>query len=310
MKSIDMINKKDSETYKNKLKRAFFILAMVFVPLLNFLVFYIYVDFNSILMAFQKSNMYGEVIYTLEWFKLVIEGIFVKKDILIYLRNTMYYFCTSLFILMPLTALIAYFIYKKIFMYKFFRVVFFLPSIFSTVVLVTIYKNIMGIEGPIAQLFAQINNLDAIPDFFNSRKYATGAILLYCVWTGFGTNLILMIGAMTRIPEDVLEAAQLDGISWGRELVSIIIPLIWPTFTTLIVMTFVGIFTSSGPILLFTRGEWDTSTLSYFIFQQVYFGGGNQEYAAAVGIFFTVLAVPIILTVKKLMERWQDAVEY
>ena len=160
------------------------------------------------------------------------------------------------------------------------------------------------------QIFAQKNNLASIPDFFNDPAYATPAIISYCIWTGFGTNLILMTGAMARIPEDVLEAAQLDGISWGRELISIILPMIWPTFTTLIVMTFVGIFTSSGPILLFTRGEWDTGTISYFIFQQVYFGGGNQEYAAAVGIFFTIIAVPIILLVKKLMERWQDAVEY
>jgi len=309
MKSSSLTND-NKEIRRNKLMRAIFIIAMIIVPILNFLVFYLYVNFNSILMAFQKTDVFGNTTYTLEWFELTLKGLFVTGEMLLYLRNTMYYFCTSLFVIMPLTALIAYFIYKKIFMYKFFRVIFFLPSIFSAVVLVTVYKQILGIEGPIATFFAQKNNLASIPDFFNDPAYATPAIISYCIWTGFGTNLILMTGAMARIPEDVLEAAQLDGISWGRELISIILPMIWPTFTTLIVMTFVGIFTSSGPILLFTRGEWDTGTISYFIFQQVYFGGGNQEYAAAVGIFFTIIAVPIILLVKKLMERWQDAVEY
>ena len=303
---------KDNETQikKNKFKRAIFIIAMIIVPMANFLLFYVYVNASSILMAFQKTTLMGDRILTLDWFKLIIEGLFVRKDMLLYLENTMYYFLTSLLVVLPLTTLIAYFIYKKIFMYKFFRIMFFLPSIFSAVVLTTIFKQILGLEGPIASKFAEIFNLTATPEFFNDSKYATGAILAYCVWTGFGTNLILMAGAMARIPEDVLEAGQLDGVSWIKELSAIIIPLVWPTFTTLIVLTFVGIFTASGPILLFTKGQYDTSTISYFIFSQVYFGNGSKEYAAAVGLFFTVFSVPIIVGIKKLMERWQDAIEY
>ena len=306
------IIKNDTDVYvrKSKLKRAIFIIAMIFVPIAHFLLFYVYVNASSILMAFQKSTLKGDKILTLEWFNLIIEGLFVRKDMLLYLENTMYYFLTSLLIILPLTTFIAYFIYKKIFMYKFFRIIFFLPSIFSAVVLTTIFKQFLGLEGPVAAKFAQIFNLEIIPKFFNDPKYATGAILVYCIWTGFGTNLILMIGAMARIPEDILEAGQLDGVSWIKELTSIILPLIWPTFTTLIVLTFVGIFTASGPILLFTKGQYDTTTISYFIFSQVYFGNGSKEYAAAVGLFFTVFAVPIILGIKKIMERWQDAIEY
>ena len=309
-KSAIINNDTDAYTRKNKIKRAIFIIAMIIVPMANFLVFYLYVNANSILMAFQKSTLKGDKKFTLEWFELIIEGLFVRKDMLLYLKNTMYYFLTSLLVILPFTTFIAYFIYKKIFMYKFFRIMFFLPSIYSAVVLTTIFKQFLGLEGPIATNYAQIFNLAAIPEFFNDPKYATGAILVYCIWTGFGTNLILMVGAMARIPEDILEAGQLDGVSWGRELSSIILPLIWPTFTTLIVLTFVGIFTASGPILLFTKGQYDTTTISYFIFSQTYFGNGSKEYAAAVGLFFTVLAVPIILGVKKLMERWQDAIEY
>lgn len=311
MQKNSIINKNnDNQIKKNKIMRAFFIIAMIIVPIANFLVFYVYVNASSILMAFQKTTLKGDRVFTVDWFKLIIEGLFVRKDMLLYLENTMYYFLTSLLVILPLTTFIAYFIYKKIFMYKFFRIMFFLPSIFSAVVLTTIYKQFLGLEGPIATKFYEMFNLPAVPEFFNDSKYATGAILTYCIWTGFGTNLILMAGAMARIPEDVLEAGQLDGVSWVKELTAIIIPLVWPTFTTLIVLTFVGIFTASGPILLFTKGEYDTSTISYFIFSQVYFGNGSKEFAAAVGLFFTVFSVPIIIGIKKLMERWQDAIEY
>ena len=114
---------------------------------------------------------------------------------------------------------------------------------------------------------------------------------------------------MNRIPSEVIEAARLDGVGAFRELVQIILPMVWPTMTTLLVFTFVGIFTTSGPILMFTEGQWDTYTVAYWIFEQVY-SGGRYEYASAVGLIFTLIALPIVLGVKKLMERWQESVDY
>ena len=293
-----------------KIKRCIFIILMIIVPILNFLIFYCYVNFNSILMAFQNAD--GSLSFNN--FKLVWDQLFntPQKEMLVYLTNTMYYFLTSVLILLPLTVIIAYFLYKKIWGFRFFRVMFFMPSIISQVILVTLYKNLLIDMGPIAQLFKQIAGLDEyVPiSFFTDPKYATSAIIIFCIWTGFGTNLILFTGAMARIPEDVLEASQLDGVSWGREIISIILPLIWPTFTTIVVMAFVGIFTSSGPIHLFTKGGADTTTISYYIFQQTENAAGNKNYAAAVGIFFTMISIPIVFTVKKGMERWQDAIEY
>ena len=308
--TCDSEKKNLQDIKKNKIKRAIFIIAMIIVPMMNFFVFYLYVNLNSILMAFRQTTLTGETTFTLNWFKMVIESLFVQKDMLLYLGNTMKYFAVSLLIIHPLTLAVSYFIYKKIFMYKFFRVMFFIPQILSAVVLTTLYKNIIGIEGPIAPIIGRMLGLEGIPEFLTNSSYATPAIIVYCVWTGFGTSLILFLGAMARIPEDVIEAGELDGVSCFRELVSIILPLVWPTFTTLTVMTFMGIFTSSGPILLFTKGEADTTTIAYYIFQNVYFGNGNKEYAAAVGLFFTVVSLPIILGVKTGMERWQDAIEY
>ena len=77
-----------NEIRKNKIKRVIFIVAMIIVPMLNFIVFYVYVNFNSILMSFQTISNTGETKYTLDWFKLVIDAIFVRNDMLVYLNNT------------------------------------------------------------------------------------------------------------------------------------------------------------------------------------------------------------------------------
>lgn len=303
---------------RGKLKRAVFIICMIIVPLVNFFVFYVYVNFNAILQGFIDVD--GS--FTLDWFKkFFLEWAYMeqygKSPMWVYTGNTMMYFLSSIVIMMPLTTIIAYFIYKKIFMYKFFRVMFFMPSILSSVVLGMLYKwlwstPVANHPGPLLQLFQNVFNVPmTTQNLIESKTLGRWIILLYCVWTGFGTNLILMTGAMARIPEDVLEAGQLDGVSSAKEVTSIIIPLIWPTLTTLIVMAFTGLFTASGPLLVLDKNNaGDTMTLSYYIFVGTEKGGSNLNYLSAVGIFFTIVGMPIILGVKKLMERYQDAIEY
>lgn len=224
----------------------------------------------------------------------------------------MVFFSTSLLVILPLTVFVAYFIYKKIPGYKFFRVVFFLPSIISSVVLTMLFANIVGVNGPVASLMQKILGLERVPELLGQDEYALGTIVVYCIWTGFGTNLILLNGAMARIPAEVLEAARLDGAGRVRELFQIILPLTWPTLTTLITFTFIGIFTASGPILLFTGGAHKTTTISFWIFDKVYYSASSnmQSYASAVGLFFTLIALPIVLFVRRVMNRLCDDIQY
>ncbi len=307
---VTLTKEEKNEIYRNKFKRAIFILAMIIVPLANFFVFYLYVNFSSIMMAFEDVNG------NLNFNRLIDIGSRVFSsdgDFLVYLGNTMIYFLNSIVVMMPLITFIAYFIYKKIFMYKFFRVMFFLPAIVSSLIFVTLYKALWANGGAIYTFLTETCGVVAPSDgFLASENWAKWMILIYTIWTGFGTNLILMTGAMNRIPEEVLEAATLDGVGVARELVSIILPLIWPTITTLLVLAFTGIFTASGPLLLFTpNGEADTMTISYYIFRAAKQGGTNSlREGAALGLFFTLIGMPIILGVKKLLERWQDAIEY
>ena len=294
---------------KINIKRGIFIVGMLIVPLLNFIFFYVYVNFDSILMAFQVRSGTG-VIYTFDNFRLLFEE-FGKSssDLWMNIRNTLMYFALS-FLLMPISIMVSYFIYKKILFYRFYRIIFFLPSIISAIVLTILYKNILGVYGPIAAAWKNIFNLNYTPEFFGDSRYAIWACLGYNVWTGFAGNFILIGGAMSRIPDSIIEAGALDGSTPFIELRKIIIPLIWPTVTTLITLNFVSIFSAGGPILLLTEGNYNTGTLSYFIFAQVYFAGGDGQYASAVGMFFTILTIPVVLLTNYVANRKIEAVEY
>ena len=186
---------------------------------------------------------------------------------------------------------------------------FYVPAIISSVALTAIFKYLIEPDGPAGQLYAMMLNLERVPSFLTQQEYAMNTVLVYMFWTGFCTNLVLLSGAMARIDDSLIEAGLMDGITMSRELFSIVLPLIWPTLSTLIVFDLASIFTSDGPILLLTEGEAGTYTLGYWIFDQV-----NQYKSyyvpSALGLIFTLIGFPLILIVKTLMDKVYADVEF
>ena len=296
---------------ENRLRKNLFIVGMLSIAIVHFLVFWVYVNLSSILMAFKNVTIEGT-----KWgfgnFKIMFDsfrnptselrGAFV---------NTMIFFAVNLLIKLPLTFICSYFLYKKIKGYKYYRFVFFLPSIISAVVLTSLLKYMVNPGGPLPRIYEMLWGREA-PLFLADSDYALGVILFYTIWSGFGVNIILFQGAMSRIPPEIIEAGKIDGVGMTRELFQIVTPLVWPTISTVVVLAFVGIFSSSGEILLFTKGLYDTYTISYWIFELVQGikGTVNLEYASTVGIFFSVIALPIVLLVKRGLEKITESVEY
>lgn len=292
-----------------------FIIAMLIIPVLWFLVFYLAVNFNSILMAFKTLDRIDEngnkiFIASLNNFRQLFMELDTPNSVIrSALFNTLKYFGLNFFIIVPLTYFISYFLYKKIYGYKFFRVLFYAPSIISGVTMVILYKNIIGGYGPLYILFQNVFGVE-LPSFLTSPDYATNTILLYCLWTGFGVNIVLYQGALGRVPEEIVEAAKIDGAAWCTELFTILTPLVWPTISMTLVLAMTGIFTTGGPILLFgTNGAYETMTISYYIFSQVY-DSGVFNYPAAVGIFFTIYSLPIVFGFRYVMNKLDPKVEY
>ena len=295
---------------KEKVGRGLFIGGMLLIPVLHYIFFYIYVNFSSILMAFQRPRYDGSGLY--DWgfqnftmFFKELSG--ADSEILICLRNTLIFFLTDTFVKLPLSLLICYFIYKKVLGNKIFRAVIYLPCIIMSTVFVTLYKYMVGSGGVLFSFWERLGQ-DPIY-FFQNSEYALKAILFYVVYSGLGGHFILLGGAMNAIDDSVIDAGKIDGASPFRELISIIIPSIWPTLSTMILMASIGVFTASGPLLLFTKGEFGTNTISFWIYGLTtgIAGYTDYEYASAIGLVFTLCGLPIVLTVKKLIGITEDA---
>lgn len=279
---------------------------MLALPVLHFFVFYVYVNINSILMAFQLPTDGVKPIWSLENFKTIfVEFAQSNSLILSALKNTLIFFFSGLLITLPLSILMCYFLYKRIAGYKIYRVIFFLPNIISASVIAVLFRYLIAGNGPISVLYQLVGA--KIPPFLSDSRYALSTILFYTIFFGLGGNLILFSGAMTNIETSILEAGKIDGVGMLGEIIYIVIPLIWPTLSTVLIFNFIGIFNASGPILLFTRGAYDTYTISYWIYDRVAFHN-ELNYPAAVGLFFTAIGAPIAILMRWLLTRNLDDV--
>lgn len=295
---------KFKKVLQSKTKETIFVWTMLAIPILNFLVFWLYVNFDSILLAFKNIDYTsGEEYWTLENFKMIYK-MFTEKtsgtDLAHYGLNTLKYWSLSVFWGIPHSILLTYVLQKKLAGHKFFRVVLYLPSIICGVVIAGIFESFISGNGAFGYVLTNVFDVARVPAWFQETEYATKMLLFYAFFFGFAGNYVLLSGAMAQIPTEVTEAALLEGVGMWQELWYVDIPMMWSTISMLIVTSFAGIFGASGAILLFTSNLSSTWTFGYWIFDQV--RTYNSYYVpAALGLVFTIIAFPILLLVRKIV---------
>lgn len=301
---------KNTNVNKNKMtkktKDYIFVSLMLLIPVVHFIIFWIIVNFNSILLAFQRLDVVtGELFFTPKNFQTVFKEL-QSNELKSALINTLLTSGFSIVFLLPWGFFITYFLYKKIPLTGVWRLFLFLPSIMPAIFFTSVFKYAIYPQGPIGKLWMWLFNKE-IPTFFLEVDYGKWAVLGYFFWTNFGGQFILFMGAMARIPTQLLEAGQIDGATMRVELIQIVFPLCWSTFSMILVLNVASLFTASGPILLLTGGAAETETISYWIFRHVQGGEGSLFMPSALGVVCTIVVFPIVTFVRWACNKvWAD----
>ena len=300
-------NKKGMKSFQRSGKR--FAWLMISVAVVHFAVFWIYINFDQFRMAFSYRTVSGAEILTLDNFRRIFREFGQTDSVIVYsLVNTLKYWLMSVGKLI-LTVFVAYFLWKKIPFSKTFLFVFFLPSILPPVMMVTLFKNMISTVGPIAALCKNLFGVE-IPPLLMHYTTATDTIIFYTFWAGLGINMLILLGAFGRIPDSVIDAGKIDGCGWLREIWSITVPLIWETVQVMLLLNISSLFIASGPILLFTNGNEYTKTYTISFWMYVEVQKGNFYYPAAVGLFFTLLALPPVFISRFVLSKLNRGVAY
>ena len=289
---------------KRRINRALFMAAMMGPAIVGFLIFYVYVNFDSLIMAFQV-NTGDSIRFGFDNFAYFLRELSVPGSVFTEaIVNTLIFFVLG-FVVMLLSLVVGYFIYKKIVGYKFFRFVFYLPCIIMGTATASLFSFVIARAGPIGDLLRAAGS--EIPDLLAEAPHANWMLILYQLLFTLGGNMILFLGSMTNISPEIFEAAKLDGVSWVRELFQIIVPLIWPTLSVMILQAIVGLTQASGPVFLLTEGAAGTYTINYWLYEQL-LNGRNLEVSAAIGWLCTAITFPIALIAKHYLDKADKAI--
>ncbi len=285
-----------------KAKRTMFIVAMLTLPLLQWLIFFVFVNINTIRMSFQDMRPNAEKGFSLVNYRNFFMDLRSTKKFVYAIRNSLLFGVNDLFLLF-VSLVLAYFFYKKVRWSAFFRIIFFLPSIISIVIFITAYQNMFNM-GVIDSLLQGIG-FKTLPDWFaNTSPWLVPLIMLYCLWVGTGYNVLIMGGAMGNLPEDVMEYSRLEGVGYFHEFFLVVIPMIWPTVMVGVLGSITIMFTLFLQVDLMTVNGGTTGqamTISYMI--NGYVKSRDLGRASTYGVIFTVIAIPIIVLIRKTLDK-------
>ncbi len=301
---------------RNKLKKNLFVYSLIAYPLILFLIFYVVVNFNSILLAFQTIDGSGKSFAGLNNFKTFLSEMFGEGNLLSYsFINSIKMYFINLVVCMPLYVFFSYLLFKKCFLNKTVSFLVMIPSIMSGLVIALIFVNFIGSNGPLTFIMEKTGwNGGKWLNLLYDEKYAFGTTLFYMIWLSFATSLIVYPTAMRGINPEVLESAKIDGISnMFQELWYIILPLIYPTLTTFLITGFAAIFSTSGPLLEFyyTDAPDYVSNMGYYFTKMILVDGTEFSYPkyAAGGIILTIIVAPLTILLKWALEKFGPATE-
>ena len=300
MKSFP-IKKKAKDT-----NQLIFYITMMIIPIFMFIVLNIFTNIEYFMLSFREYNPISGT-YSWVWlknFERVIRDFFLEESIL----RTSFYKSLVLgafrtFVGLPLAILFSYYVARKKFLHKFFYITLFIPTIISSMVMVFLYSYF--VDSAIPALFEELFNKTINPPLGNLNSQ-WGMIILFNIVFSFGANVIIFVGSITGINNEIIESAKLDGVTPLKELIYIVTPLIFPTITTFIVVRIASLFADTAVLYSFF-GEVSThQTIGYYLYKNIMAGTATRSdytYLSAIGILFSAFIIPITIIVKRLLER-------
>lgn len=250
------------------MRRTGFIIAFLAPTLIAFCIFYLYPIITVFVTSFCKwdyTNLTNPEFFGFDNLWENYKYIFHKYPFFWEaLRNSTLWAVLGAVIQIPIATLIALALSRKVKGIKFVRNVYIIPNMISTaamgVIFLQLYNPSYGIINPIIRLFK--------PDFTDNILLLKGPafIAMTCAYIFFtGTTTLMILGNIMAVPEEVREAAMLDGASGMKQDWYITIPMIKGTLKTVSILAATAGFLLYNEVYFLTKGAAGTYSISYVI---------------------------------------------
>jgi multiple sugar transport system permease protein len=263
-------------------------------------------------MLWPLLNMF--YISTMKWDGLNLPKKFILFDnftrmisdpkIMAAFRNTGTYLLVGIITIVPLAFVFGFFLSLRKPGYRVFRTIFFTPAMLSVAALAMIF---LGVYRPDGMLNSFLNTLGFN---FTSRVWlmnpstALYSLIAIDIWGGVGFNSVLFFAALASMPEELYEAAQLDGAGYWTIMWKIAFPLMIDFIGIVTVLQFLAILSGAAyQILLTNGGPGDaTFTLGFYLYDQA-FRSHRLGYSQGIGVLLFFIGIAAIFLIRRIASK-------
>lgn len=258
--------------------------------LIGFLVFKLYPFGSSLIYSFSDFNLHKGIT---EWGLMNYQEAFTSTKITTALSTTFKYAFITVPLKLAFALFIAYILNFKIKGVNFFRTAYYIPSILGgSVAISVLWKAIFRDEGLVntALGFFGIQG----PSWLSDPGYALFIICFLRVWQ-FGSAMVIFLAALKAIPEDLYEAATIDGAGKWKQFFSITLPLLTPViFYNLITQICQAFQEFNGPYIITQGGPRNSTTLISLLVYN--YGFKQNDFGMASALAWIMFIIVLVFT--------------
>lgn len=269
--------------------------ALIAPWLLGFLIIWAYPMLRSLYLSFTSYSLQGAPVWI--GFRNY-ERIFSDPDFWQSLKVTLLYALGAVPGGTIIALALALILSQKLRGINFWRTIFFMPSILSSIAVSVLWLYIFRPEGGLLNLALGAIGIQG-PNWLNSEQWALPAMIIMSWWT-VGGQIVIYLAGIKGIPDVLYEAADLDGATGWQRFRFITVPMLSPTIFFNVVLAIIGALQVFDSGWVLTRGGPNDATLFYLInlyeraFQLVQFG-----YASALAwILFIIIMIITLLVIR------------
>ena len=268
---------------------------LMVAPAMAFLlVFTFYPLANLVYLSFFRYNLISDKVFIgLTNYRNLL---FVKKDFLQALENTVVYSFAVVFFTILLAILFALWLEKDSWFNRFVQKSMFTPYLIAMVSTAYIWSWIFDVDAGL--LNAALNFFQLTPlRWLNDSSLAIWCIVIVSVWKSLGYYLLIVLASLKSIPREIMEAAELDNTPWLRKFIRIILPMISPQIFFLLITITISSFKVFDSVQVMTTGGPGNATdvLVTYVHRYAFQMNMRVGYASAAGSI--LLGILMILTV-------------
>ncbi len=264
-------------------------------------------------MLWPLLNMF--YISTTRWDGLALPQKFIFLDnfvrlvhdpnIAIALRNTGIHLLVGIPGVLPFAFMLGFFLSLRKPGYRVLRTIFFSPSMISVAALAMIFLGLYRPDGMLNSFLNTVGLSSLARVWLGNKSTALGALIAIDIWSGIGFYSVLFFAALTNIPEELYEAAMLDGAEYWTIMWRIAFPLTLDFFGVVVILQFLYILSGAAQnVILLTGGGPGTATLTlgYYLYDEAFLVQ-RLGYSQAIAVMLFFIGVAVILLIRRISSR-------